>query len=80
MQFMYRDFWSCSFMEPDLKTHLKKKLAFRDPEKIRTIVERVGNFADLQERQALDYAIQIGRGGVWLELTTEQYLRLKQDK
>lgn len=65
-------------MEPDLKTHLKKRLTFRDPEKIRTIVERVGNFADLQERQALDYAIQIGRGGVWLELTAEQYTKLKE--
>jgi hypothetical protein len=79
MHFMFRNYWSCSFMEPDLKTHLKKKLTFRDAEKIRQIVERVGNFADLQERQALDYAIQIGRGGVWLQLTTEQYERLKSE-
>ena len=41
------------------------------------IVEKVGNFADLQDRQALDYGLETGRGGVWLQLTEEQYQRLK---
>jgi len=31
----------------------------------------------LQDRQSLDYGLEIGRGGVWLQLTQEQYNRLK---
>ena len=50
---------------------------FPEPAKIRAIVEKVGNFADLQDRQALDHGLEIGRGGVWLQLTEEQYKRLK---
>jgi hypothetical protein len=67
----------CQFLEEDLKTPLPRRLYFRNPEKIRTIVEKVGNFADLQDRQALDYGIETGRGGVWLQLSEEQYNRLK---
>jgi hypothetical protein len=40
-------------------------------------VDKVGSFANLQDRQALDYGLETGRGGVWLQVTEEQYLRLK---
>ena len=77
MYYMLRENWMCQFLEQDLKTPLPRRLYFNDPEKIRRIVEKVGNFADLQDRQALDYGLQMGRGGVWLQLTEEQYRRLK---
>lgn len=77
MYYMYRTSWMCQFLEEDLKTPLPRRLYFRSPEKIRTIVEKVGNFADLQDRQSLDYGLEIGRGGVWLQLTQEQYNQLK---
>ncbi len=77
MYYMYRTNWMCQFLEEDLKTPLARRLYFKSPEKIRIIVEKVGNFADLQERQALDYGLEMGRGGVWLQLTEEQYRRLK---
>ena len=77
MYYMRRQGWECQFLEEDLKTPLLHKLHFNSEEKIRTIVDKVGNFANLQDRQALDYGLQIGRGGVWLRLTEEQYLRLK---
>lgn len=77
MYYMYRTSWMCQFLEEDLKTPLPRRLYFRGPEKIRSIVEKVGNFANLQDRQALDYGLEIGRGGVWLQLTEEQYRRLK---
>lgn len=70
----------CQFLEEDLKTPLPRRLYFRDPEKIRSIVEKVDNFANLQDRQALDYGLEIGRGGVWLQLTEEQYRRLKSGR
>lgn len=80
MYYMLREAWMCHFMEEDLKTPLPRKLRFNAPEKIRAIVDKVGNFANLQDRQALDYGLEIGRGGVWLQLTDEQYKRLKGGK
>lgn len=77
MYYMFRNAWTCQFLEEDLKTPLPRRFSFRSPEKIRAIVEKVGNFADLQDRQALDYGLGIGRGGVWLQLNEEQYRRLK---
>jgi hypothetical protein len=77
MYYMLREGWMCQFLEEDLKTPLPRRLQFKNPEKIRAIVDKVGNFADLQARQALDYGLEIGRGGVWLVLTESQYMRLK---
>ena len=77
MYYMYRTSWMCQFLEEDLKTPLPRRYNFRDPEKIREIVRKVGSFADLQDRQALDYGLETGRGGVWLQLNEEQYARLK---
>lgn len=77
MYYIYRNSWTCQFLEEDLKTPLPRRCSFRDPEKIRAIVEKVGSFANLQDRQALDYGLAIGRGGVWLQLNAEQYMRLK---
>lgn len=80
MYYIYRKSWTCQFLEEDLKTPLPLRLSFRDPEKVRAIVDKVGNFANLQDRQALDYGLATGRGGVWLQLTEEQYLRLKRTR
>jgi hypothetical protein len=77
MYYMLRDLWMCQFLEEDLKTPLPRRFYFRDAGKIRAIVKKVGNFADLQDRQALDYGLETGRGGVWLQLTQEQYNRLR---
>jgi hypothetical protein len=77
MYYVRREVWVCTFTEEDLETRLPYEARFLDPEKIRAIVEKVGNFANLQDRQALDYGLKIGRGGAWLQLTQEQYDRLK---
>jgi hypothetical protein len=76
MNYMLRDGWRCSFLEEDLKTTLPRKLTFREPTKIIESAERCGGFKNLEERQALDHGIEIGRGGVWLNLTAEQYAKL----
>ena len=66
----------CSFLEEDLKTTPLQKLTFRDSTKIIELAERCVGFKNLAERQALDHEIEIGRGGIWLNLTTEQYAKL----
>ena len=76
MHFMQREKWACEFMEPDLKTHLPKRVSFADPGKIYEMAERAGGFNNLESKQALDHAIEIGRGGIWLDLSEEQYQKL----
>lgn len=77
MNFSHRGIWDCQFLEVDLKTHLPWQLTVSDPAKIGAMAERIGAFRTLEDRQAFDHAIEIGRGGIWLQLTEEQYQKLK---
>jgi hypothetical protein len=77
MSFMQRKGWFCQFLEPDLQTALPRKLCFADVEKVRELAKRGGGLPDLESAAALEHGIEIGRGGVWLSLTPEQYARLK---
>jgi hypothetical protein len=76
MSFMYRHGWLCQFLEEDLRTPLPRKLHFRTEDKVREIARRGGGMLNLECLQAFDHAIEIGRGGVWLELSDEQYQTL----
>ncbi len=78
MFFMLRQGWHCQFLEEDLKTPLPRKLSVSDPAKLFEIAERGGYRLNLEGRQAIDHAIANGRGAIWLELTPEQYAKLKK--
>ena len=78
MHFMLRQGWYCQFVEEDLKTPLPRKFTFDDPAKVIELAARGGYILNLEGRQALDHAIDQGRGGIWLELTEEQYAKLKR--
>jgi hypothetical protein len=77
LSFQCRYGWHCQFLELDLKTPLPRKLHFASPDKVVELVERGGGLSNLESRQALDQAIKIGRGGVFLSLTAEQYAKLE---
>lgn len=77
MSFMARQGWFCHFLEEDLRTPLPKKLAFADQEQILELARRGGAKMDLEAQQAIRHGLEIGRGGVWLNFTEEQYQRLK---
>ena len=77
MYFMLNRGWQCQFLEADLKTPLPCKLTFSDPAKIVEMAERGGALKDLAAKQALDYAISMGRGSVFLMLTEQQYVSLR---
>jgi hypothetical protein len=70
--------WHCQFLEADLKTSLPCTLHFRSAEKIRELARRGEAWGNLESKQALEHAIEQGRGGLYLKLTTEQYARLKR--
>jgi len=77
MVFQDRYGWHCQFLEADLKTSLPKHLHFTSSDKIIELVERAGGFKDQESRLMLDQGIAMGRGGVFLSLTDEQYRKLK---
>jgi hypothetical protein len=78
MFFMLNQGWHCQFLEPDLKTPIHRKLTFSSPDKVREMHERFGADRKLEDKAALEYAINTGRGSIWLNLTNEQYQKLRQ--
>jgi hypothetical protein len=78
LSFRDRNGWHCQFLEADLKTPLPRKLHFKTPDKILELVQRGGGFPDQESRLMLEQGIEIGRGGVFLDLTEEQYGELKR--
>ena len=51
-----------------------------DPQKLIEMAKRGGGLPNLEADQMLRHGIEIGRGGVWLSLTEEQYKKLKTIK
>jgi hypothetical protein len=68
--------WRVSFLEANCQTSLPRKHTFAAPDKIRTMHQQFGSQL-LDDRNALEHAISIGRGGAWLTLNEEQYQKLK---
>ena len=78
MQFVRRDVWHVTFLEPGLQRPLPKTLTFADEGKIRELARRGEAWNDSESRQMLDYAIAKGEGGVYLRLSPDQYARLRR--
>jgi hypothetical protein len=76
--FMLLNGWHCQFLEPDLKTSAAGPLILTSPEKIMELARRGGAAMKLEDVQAIEYGISMGRGSVWLNLTDEQYRKLKR--
>ena len=77
MHFMFRKGWLCQFLEEDLKTPLPRKITVADEKKIFEMAKRGGFTLNIAGRQELLDKIRKGNGGIWLDLTPEQYAKLK---
>ena len=77
MSFQDRNGWHCQFLKRDLKTALPRKLHFKSSDKVFELVERGGGITDQESQLMLNQAIVTGRGGVFLNLTAEQYAKLE---
>jgi hypothetical protein len=66
----------CQFLEEDLKTSLPRKVILGSQEKVREMTRRGRAAMSLDVLQALDHGTEIGRGGIWLKLSDEQYQKL----
>jgi hypothetical protein len=75
--FQCRKGWYVQFLESDLRTPLRKTVTFASEDKLIEMAERGKADLNLESRAAIQHGIEIGRGGIWLELSDEQYSRLK---
>lgn len=78
LQFSFQQGWFCQFLEADRKTLLPRTAVLRDERKLFELVKRGGFTLDISGRQEIEEAIRKKRGGVWLELTPDQYAKLRQ--
>jgi len=69
--------WICEFVEADQAAATLRTLRVGAADKIREMAQRGGALKNLESRQMLEYGISSGRGGVTLNLTPEQFARLK---
>ena len=69
--------WRVTFLEADLKTSLPRSFVFQDSAKVIEMAMRGGADSMSADKQALEYAIELGRGSAWLNLTGEQYANLR---
>ena len=53
-------------------------MTLKEPAKSFEIAERGGYKLTLENRQSIENAIAMGRGSIWLDLTQEQYAKLKK--
>ena len=60
-----------------MKPPLPRKLHFASSDKIIELVQRGGGITDQESRLMLNQAIATGRGGIFLNLSVEQYEKLK---
>ena len=78
MMFMLRDGWLITFFEADCRTSVCRQMNFSAPQKIVEVAKRGGADLEHEGRSPLDAGIDKVRGGIWLNLTRGQYLKLKR--
>ena len=60
-----------------MKTQLPRTLTFADDRKIWEMAKRGAFTLNIAGRQEIEEALRKGVGGIWLDLTREQYARLR---
>lgn len=77
MSFVFRSRWHCRFHADNLgKTPISRQFIFCEVQKIYDLARRGRGFTEKESRDAFDQAIKVGCGGVWLQLSEEQYSAL----
>ncbi len=78
MQFVRREVWYVTSLEPGLYSPLPRTLTFKDEGKIRELARRGEAWRDSASRQMPDHAIAKGEGGVYLRLWPDHYAHLRR--
>ena len=78
MRFEWLAGWRVSFLDGDKV--LPRTLLFQSEEKLTEMAERGGAMKNLANRQGLEHAIRLGRGGLYLELSYPQFTTLQRGR
>jgi hypothetical protein len=77
MSFIRENGWRCSFCNAD-RTIISRQIVFRSADKVFETARRGNGLTNEIDRLCLQRLIVTGKGGVWLNLTEEQYKSLCQ--
>ena len=78
MRFEWLAGWRVTFLDGDKV--LPRTLLFQSEEKLTEMAERGGAMKNLADRQGLEHAIRVGRGGLYLELSYPQFTTLQRGR
>ncbi len=78
MRFEWLAGWRVTFLDGDKV--LPRTLLFQSEEKLTEMAERGGAMKNLSDRQGLEHAIRLGRGGLYLELSYPQFTTLQRGR
>ena len=77
MYFMCAGGWSIQFLELDLKTSVRRIRKFSSVNAVREPTARTPTQLSAEAQAKLEHDISNGRGGIYLDLTREQYKGLR---
>ena len=67
--------WHCSF-RTETKEKLRKEFTFKTRDTLRELAKRGSCVTDKWDQEGFELGLELGRGGIWLRLTNEQYAAL----
>jgi hypothetical protein len=73
LQFYKREEWTVQLMTEDLRGSLGRLRGFATHDKLLEMISRTPTRLDLAAKNSLENAIKNGRGGLFLDITAEQY-------
>jgi len=76
LRFTYVEGWFCEFFDEGVKTALPRTVLLREERKLFEMLKRGGFTLNISGRQEIEAAMRKKSGGVWLDLTREQYAKL----
>ena len=78
MRFEWLAGWRVTFLDGDKV--LPRTLLFQSEEKLTKMAERGGAMKSLADRQGLEHAIRLARGGLYLDLSHPQLTTLQRGR
>ena len=78
MRFEWLAGWRVTFLDGDKV--MPRTLLFQSEEKLTEMAERGGAMKNLANRQGLEHAIRLGRGGLYIELSYLQFTTLQRGR
>jgi len=76
MYFRRRSGWHCGF-RTQARKKLPREFTFNSSAAVRELARRANGLIDDWDRRGFEIDLEVGRGGIWLRLTDEQYLALE---